>query len=135
MKSLLKRFLNYPVSLLLLCVILYLSLFRPSGDDAFKLFAGIDKVVHFIMYAGLSAVMWFEHYWSHKKIKYMHILVMSFFIPVLFSGVIELLQSRLTTYRSADFYDFVFNVIGVVFANVVCIYVLKPFLDKKLKRG
>ena len=45
MKSFLKRFLNYPVSLLLLCAILYLSLFRPSGDDTFKFFAGIDKVL------------------------------------------------------------------------------------------
>ncbi|MBR4066002.1 MAG: VanZ family protein [Bacteroidaceae bacterium] len=134
MKSFLKRFLNYPVSLLLLCAILYLSLFKPSVNDSFKLFANMDKVAHFFMYAGLSLVMWFEHYRSHDRISYLHVLVMSFFIPVLFSGAMELMQSGLTDYRTADYYDFLFNFAGSLSANVVCFLVIKPFLDKKYKR-
>ena len=135
MKSFLKRFLNYPLSLLLLCVILYLSLFKPSGNDAIRLFANMDKVAHFIMYAVLSAVMWFEHYRSHSRLRYLHMLVMSFLVPVLFSGAMEYMQGWITDYRSADIVDFLFNVAGVVFANVVCIYALRPFLDKKLKKN
>lgn len=133
MKSFLKRFLNYPVSLLLFFAILYLSLFKPSDNDSLKMFAGMDKVAHFLMYAGLSGVMWLEHYLSHSRIMYLHMLVMSFLIPVLFSGVMELMQSRLTTHRSGDLYDFIFNVAGVAFANVVCFYALRPLLDRKLK--
>ena len=135
MKSFLKRFLNYPLSLLLLCVILYLSLFKPSGNDAIRLFANMDKVAHFIMYAVLSAVMWFEYYRSHSRLRYLHMLVMSFLVPVLFSGAMEYMQCWITNYRSADIVDFLFNVAGVVFANVVCIYALRPFLDKKLKKN
>ncbi len=135
MKSFLKRFLNYPVSLLLLCAIVFLSLFRPSDNASFKMLAGMDKAAHFLMYAGLGGVMWLEHYLSHKRIRYMHMLVMSFFIPVLFSGVMELLQSRFTTHRSGDFYDFLFNVAGAAFANVACFYALRPVLDRRLKRN
>ena len=135
MKSFLKRFLNYPLSLLLLCVILYLSLFKPSDNDAIRLFANMDKVAHFIMYAVLSAVMWFEYYRSHSRLRYLHMLVMSFLVPVLFSGAMEYMQGWMTDYRSADIVDFLFNVAGVVFANVVCIYALRPFLDKKLKKN
>lgn len=134
MKSFLKRFLNYPVSLLLLCTILYLSLFKPSDNDSLKLFAGIDKVAHFVMYAGLSCVLWFEHYRSHDRIRYIRIFIMSFIVPIFFSGVMELLQSGLTTYRSGDFYDFIFNVTGVVFANALCFYALRPLLDRNLRR-
>lgn len=131
MKNFLKRFLHYPVSLLILCAILYLSLFRPSGDDSLKLFAGIDKVAHFAMYAVLSAAMWLEHYCFYARIRYVRILIMSFLIPVLFSGAMEIMQSELTTYRSADILDFLFNVAGVVFANIVCFFVLRPIIDKR----
>ena len=135
MNSFLKRFLDYPLSLLLLCVILYLSLFRPSGDDTVRLFANMDKVAHFLMYAVLSAVMWFEYYRAHSNIRYLHMLAVTFLVPVIFSGAMEYMQGWLTDYRSADIVDFLFNVAGVVFANVVCIYALRPFLDKKLKKN
>lgn len=134
MKNFLKRFLHYPVSLLILCAILYLSLFKPAGNDTLKLFAGMDKVAHFMMYAVLSSAMWFEHYWFYARIRYARILMMSFVIPVLFSGVMEIMQMELTTYRSADILDFLFNVTGVVFANLICFFVLRPVIDRKLKR-
>lgn len=134
MKNFLKRFLHYPVSLLILCAILYLSLFKPAGNDTLKLFAGMDKVAHFMMYAVLSSAMWFEHYWFYARIRYARILMMSFVIPVLFSGVMEIMQMELTTCRSADILDFLFNVAGVVFANLICFFVLRPVIDRKLKR-
>ena len=135
MKSFLKRFLNYPLSLLLLCVILYLSLFKPSGNDAIRLFANMDKVAHFIMYAVLSAVMWFEYYRSHSRLRYLHMLVMSFLVPVLFSGAMEYMQGWMTDYRSADIVDFLFNVAGALAANLICLFVVQPLLKNGARKN
>ncbi|MDD6584554.1 MAG: hypothetical protein PUF07_06080, partial [Bacteroidales bacterium] len=37
-------------------------------------------------------------------------------LPALMSGVIEVAQDRLTTTRSADVFDFVANVLGILLA-------------------
>lgn len=135
MKSFLKRFLDYPLSLLLLCVILYLSLFRPSDDIQLpRLFEHMDKVAHFLMYAALSAVVWFEYYRAHSNIRYLRMLAVTFLVPALFSGAMEYLQGWITDYRSADIVDFLFNVAGALAANVICLFVVQPLLGKKNKK-
>lgn len=134
MKRFLNIFLHYPVSLLTLCVIVCLSLFRAPGDSSLKLFEHMDKVVHFLMYAFLSTVMWYERYKACNRSVCFSLFVMSLIVPVLFSGLIEYLQDWLTDYRSADFMDFVFNAAGVLFANAVCFFIVRPLVDRISKR-
>lgn len=132
------RFLNifrrYPVSLLTISVILYLSLYKPAGKSALMMIANMDKIAHFLMYATLSTVLWCEYYGSHYKVRYWRLLLSSFALPVLFSWLMEYLQEKLTTYRCNDPNDLIFNIAGVVFANVFCFIVLKRIYGKRSKK-
>lgn len=136
--ALFRRFINifrrYPVSLLTFCVILYLSLYKPAGKSALMMFANMDKVAHFMMYATLSTVLWCEYYGSHYRVKYWRMFLSSFMLPILFSWLMEYLQDKLTTYRTNDPYDLLFNVIGVVFANILCFTLVKRIYGKRSKK-
>ena len=134
LKYILKYLKRYPLSILTFCAIVYLSLFKPSDGMKLQLFEGMDKGANFCMYAGLSFIIWFEFFRVHEKRNSFKAFLAMFLIPLIFSGVMEIMQMELTTYRSADILDFLFNVIGVVFANVICFFVLRPVIDRKLKR-
>lgn len=134
LKYILKYLKRYPLSILTFCAIVYLSLFKPSDGMKLQLFEGMDKVAHFCMYAGLSFIIWFEFFRVHEKRNSFKAFLAMFLIPLIFSGVMEILQSELTTYRSADILDFLFNIAGVVFANIICFFVVRPMIDKRLKR-
>mgnify|MGYP003301694492 CR=1 FL=1 len=110
-------FTRYPLSLLALAGILFLTLYKPSGN--MPSIPGLDKVVHFFMYASLCSVILFEYFKSHVKADKKRIFWFAIIMPILFSGVMEILQSCLTTYRSGDFVDFIFNVLGIVFAALL----------------
>lgn len=121
---------RYPLSLLTLGAIVYLSLFKPSDDVSLSLFAHMDKLAHFVMYAGLSTIIWFEFFRSHSGIKSIKAFIAMFLIPALFSGLMEYLQSELTTYRAGDAMDLLFNVLGIIFANIVCVTLLSYLFGK-----
>lgn len=127
-------FRHYPISLLTFCVILYLSLYKPAGKSALMMFANMDKVAHFLMYATLSTVLWCEYYGSHYKVKYWRLLLSSLFVPSFFSWFMEYLQDKLTTYRTGDPYDLLFNVIGVICANLFCFAVVRRIYGKRSKK-
>ena len=58
---------KYPFSLLVIAVVIYLSFFRPPSMDDFPLFPGVDKVVHFCMYGGVSGMLWLEFLRNHRN--------------------------------------------------------------------
>ena len=51
---------KYPFSLAIILVVIYLSFFKPPKMDDIPLFPGVDKVVHFCMYGGMSGMLWLE---------------------------------------------------------------------------
>ena len=80
---------RYPLSLLVIFTVIYLSFFRPPEiDDELPLFPGIDKMV--------GATL----------------------CPILLSGVIELLQAYATTHRGGEWWDFAANTAGVLLATL-----------------
>ena len=133
MSIILKYLKRYPLSLLTFGTIIYLSLFKPSGDVSLSLFEHMDKVVHFIMYAGLSTIIWFEFFRSHSSVYSIKSFLAMFLIPAAFSGLMEYLQNELTDYRSGDYMDLLFNVLGIVFANIICVTLLS-YIFKYNKR-
>lgn len=130
MSTVFKYLKRYPISLLTFGAIIYLSLFKPSGDVSLSLFAHMDKMVHFIMYAGLSTVIWYEFFRSHNGTKSIKAFLAMFLIPAVFSGLMEYLQSELTDYRSGDYMDLLFNLLGIVFANIICLTLLSYLFGK-----
>ena len=119
---------RYPVSLLVIAAVVYLSFFRPPSTELDGI-PNIDKVVHVCMYFGMSGMLWFEFMRAHRRdhTPLWHAWVGAFLCPVLFSGVVELLQAYCTTYRGGDWLDFAANATGAVLASAVALVVRKKF--------
>ena len=116
---------KYPLSLIVIAIILFLSFFKPPKDKIVDI-SNIDKIAHFCMYAGFCSVVWLEYFLSHTGVSIRRVVLLAVVAPILFSGVIEVMQGYMTTYRGMDWYDLLFNTIGVLFALVFARYVLRP---------
>jgi len=104
---------HYPLSLLCLSLVWYLSFFffppeTPLNDVAF-----IDKWTHFVMYGGTCSVIWWEYLRSHDTLCGWKLLLLAVLGPIVMGGVIELMQKYCTTNRSGEWLDFVADSIGV----------------------
>lgn len=66
-------FRKYPVSLIIVAIIFYLSFFTPPKTDVEEI-PYIDKVVHICMYGGLCFILWIEYLRNHKAINWNHVI-------------------------------------------------------------
>lgn len=127
MKAFLKK---YPLSLLVIAAVLFLSLFNPPKtklDDV----TFIDKIAHLIMYGGLELVIWFEYLRSHSQINVKKIILLAIMAPIALGGLIELAQMYLTTNRSGEWADFAADSIGVLLGAVAGNYQLRRWVKKR----
>ena len=129
---------RYPLSLLVLLLLLFLSFFnfgaveRPLPDVS-------DKLVHGLMYMGVSLMLWMEFLRSHrfcvKSVAKGMILCLLF--PIALGGLIEIGQGTLTAWRSAETLDFVADILGsctataVTFAIALPVYALQHKADER----
>ncbi len=99
-------------TIVLIVVILTLSLssINKVMPDQMSTFKHIDKVVHICMYLALSFMFFIENYSANNFFKRRWIILDT----MLFGIIIEFLQALFTTDRSGDFYDAIFNSIGVL---------------------
>lgn len=116
---------KYPVSIVIILTVIYLSFFKPPSTDLPR-FANLDKLAHFCMYLGMSGMLWLEFIWSHRQGNppVWRAWIGAFLCPVLFSGVVELLQEYCTTHRGGDWKDFLANFSGALVASLVGRYLL-----------
>ena len=123
---------KYPVSLLIILTVIYLSFFKPPTTDLSNI-PNIDKIVHVCMYLGMSGMLWLEFLRAPQKgdSPLWHAWVGAFVCPVLFSGMVELLQEYCTTYRGGDWLDFAANTTGALIASLIGYFVLRPRMAKK----
>lgn len=123
---------RYPLSLLIVIVVLFLSFYRISSPKL-NLFLGVDKVYHMIMYGGLSGMLWLEYLWNHRKetVSKKRGFIGATLCPILMSGVIELCQEYLTVYRGGEWGDFLANIIGVLLATLIAWKVIRPWMQKR----
>ena len=123
---------KYPVSLVIILAVIYLSFFKPPTTDLGTI-PNLDKVVHICMYFGMSGMLCLEFLRAHRRDRtpMWHAWVGAFVCPVLFSGAVELLQAFCTTYRGGDWLDFAANTTGAVLASLVACFVLKPRVMRK----
>ena len=120
---------KYPLSIIVLAMICYLSFFSPPETNLEKV-KFFDKIVHFLMYAGFCIVLWFEYFLTHEKVVVKSIVWWAILLPVSFSGMIELAQEYLTDNRGGDLFDLLFNSLGVAFAALFSLVVTKPVMIK-----
>lgn len=120
---------RYPLSLIIITAIIYLSFFKPPKTPLDTI-NNIDKLAHLVMYGGFCGVLWFEYFLTHLRIRASKIFWGAIVGPIVFSGAIEILQESITRYRGGDWYDFLFNSLGVLGAALFSIYVTKPLMIK-----
>ena len=107
---------HYPLTLLCLALVWYLSLFivmpEPPMDDV----PFIDKWTHLAMYGGTCSVMWIEYLRCHDRLNGWKLFLLAWLGPILMSGLLELLQKYCTTTRQGEWLDFLANSTGVTLA-------------------
>ena len=109
------------------------SMVEKFGYKSVMEIPNIDKIVHICMYLGMSGMLWLEFLRAHQKgdSPLWHAWVGAFVCPVLFSGMVELLQEYCTTYRGGDWLDFAANTTGALIASLIGYFVLRPRMAKK----
>lgn len=104
---------RHPISVILILVIWYLSLFTPPKTELANV-RFIDKWAHLLMYGSLAFILWMEDWRArHSLASVPHILTL-YMGPVVMSGLIELAQAYCTTDRSGDWLDLGANAVGTL---------------------
>lgn len=99
---------------LVVAAILYATIApHPVGADELPLFPGVDKVVHFIMFATLAAALLFDLWRIKTATSAGRVMAVAGVAAVLFGAVDELLQECLTDNRSGELLDWLADVGGV----------------------
>jgi VanZ family protein len=107
-------------------IILYLSLANSDSFDKvpFADIPHLDKIVHFLMYAGLMFIIIFE---NRKSITVNLQLFTIALVPFLYGILMEILQLTITSGRSASIYDVIFNSAGIITSALLWL-LIKPHL-------
>ncbi|MEI8085197.1 MAG: VanZ family protein [Paludibacter sp.] len=104
----------YWKSFFVIVCILYLSFAPPSTFKKIPTFDNEDKLVHLLMYAGLSAMLIFD-FRNHKKENNIcsSFVLACLLFPAFLGGLIEILQPRYFAPRTGSWGDFIADILGV----------------------
>lgn len=124
--------LRYPLSITIILVVTFLSFFKPPSTDLDNV-PGIDKFVHTGMYFVMAGLLWLEFYRGRRKTgaPIWHAWIGAFLCPLIYGGMVELLQEYCTEHRGGEWLDFGANSLGVILAAIVAYFILpKVFTNK-----
>ncbi|TLX77116.1 hypothetical protein E9993_05385 [Labilibacter sediminis] len=104
-------------TLLLIAIILFLSLMNINKviPDEVHLHRHFDKFAHFMMYFALSFVFFIENYRNKNSLRKFWII----FDTIALGIAVEFLQYLITTNRTANIYDALFNTLGVIVGSIL----------------
>ena len=108
---------NYPLTLLCLSLIVFLSLVIDIPETPLDDVALIDKWTHFLMYGGTCGVMWWEYLRCHERMNWRKTILYAVVGMTLLGGVIELVQPSVG--RAGEWLDFLADAIGVALGAAV----------------
>ncbi|MDR2086022.1 MAG: VanZ family protein [Dysgonamonadaceae bacterium] len=112
---------KFRISVFLTVLILFLCFINLSDIPENMPVENFDKFVHFLMFFALSGAIFFDNTaYFKRQISLNRIFWGSFLFPTLFSGFIELLQEYLSSTRTGDWIDFLFDGIGAFLGIVIC---------------
>jgi VanZ family protein len=122
---------NYWKSIVTLIVIHYLSFAPPSTFKGVPTFQYNDKIVHFLLYAGLTMIIIFEYYQSVKfNVKRLVFGILCVVFPIILGGLIEILQENFFKPRTGTWGDWAADIAGVLMGWLI-MYLLKSKLPRK----
>lgn len=75
----------------------------------------MDKIVHFSMFFGLSGASALYYVYDNKGyVKIKKLVIGAILLPVLYGGLIEVLQANFFPPRAGDWYDFLADSLGSI---------------------
>lgn len=117
--------------------IFYLCCLIPSKNVPYvelDFFIPADKIVHFLMYLGLSGIASFNYIYIRKgHIIILKLVVFAILIPILYGGLIEIIQAEYFPERSGDWFDFLADSLGSLTALPFALWFRKYLLNKQLR--
>ncbi|MBR5695612.1 MAG: VanZ family protein [Paludibacteraceae bacterium] len=119
----------YGMSIVLSLAVLYVSIIRTVPEFPDLQFRWMDKVAHFIMYFVLSGVVCFELYRQRYDFSDRQMRLWGLIYPIVYGGVIELLQENFFPPRTGDWSDWVADALG----SVAAYFLAKNLLPKYVK--
>ncbi len=101
------------------------------GDSTF--FAGFDKLVHTGFFFVLTVLLFYGKIMEQKSYSYRPLTILKILLITLFLGVfIEILQWKIFTYRSAEWWDLFADMVGVGMGVFSYIFLHRRSFNKKL---
>lgn len=92
-----------------------------------------DKLVHFFMFFFLSMVSLVDYFRLHKGApRFIRWIFWGFVLPVLYGGIIELLQKYFFPSRSAEWADWGADILGSLIATFVVVLLSKRKYGRKI---
>lgn len=120
MSSIVKIAKKYPLSILCIAVVWYLSIwFMPPEEMELPSINFLDKWTHLVMYGGTCSIIWIEYLRHHQTLNKQKLIVWAWLAPTLMGGLIEIVQEQCTSTRSGEWLDFAADTMGVLIG--VCI--------------
>lgn len=121
-------------TVLCLGIILYLTLSDDPLDGAQKAvwFEGADKVVHALMFGGLTSVMMLDYRRESRvgQLRPRDICVIAFIVAA-FGILDEVMQETLTTSRTGDVLDFCADAVGILLATFIAPSLIKCLVARR----
>src|SRR5574344_66669 len=116
---------KYPITIIFITVIWYLSFFSPPKTELDNI-QFIDKWVHILMYGGTFTVLWIEYLHKNRIINKKRLLLLAIIAPIAMSGLIEILQEYCTNgRRNGDWLDLAANSFGLLLAALIGLLIAK----------
>ena len=127
---------SYPLTCLCVLVIWIICLI-PLPETSLDGVPFVDKWTHIAMYAVLTSLFWIEYWrytYRHAAFSTQRLWIISFIVPILMSGVIELVQFYCTGgNRSGEWLDFFANSLGTVVGLLLGRTVCRVSVDRFMK--
>lgn len=110
---------TYILSIIIIITIITLSIMptNPDSDNPLFNIENIDKIIHGIMYFGLTMVLAMD-YFRKKSYELKKMIVLAVLI-LLFSISMEILQYFIISWRSGDYKDVFANFFGIVIGCIL----------------
>lgn len=127
------RSMKYACPPILVAAVIFYLCCLAAGDDIPSIsWPYTDKVIHFLMYLGLSGVASFWYIYGEKgRVNISKLIIYAFILPILYGGLIEILQDRYFEGRTGDWLDFLADILGALAALPLALYFRRILIKRE----
>lgn len=119
----------YGLSILSSLGVLYLSILRNVSPLHIPVIPHFDKIAHFGLYFVLTAVICYELYRQRYQFNEKILWMWGLCYPILYGGLMELLQEYYFPPRTGDWEDWIADIVGVLIAFFICRKLIPRFVQ------